>query len=90
MAIIICKNCGGKISSTRKTCPHCGVSIIETKICPECEEVVDASILECPTCGYVFENEVSEIKPAPIKEEKLTIEKISHENKPAYQGGIRG
>lgn len=90
MAIIICKNCGGKISTTRKTCPHCGVSIIETKICPECEEVVDASILECPTCGYVFENEVSEIKPVPIKEEKLAKEKISKENKPANQGGIRG
>ena len=90
MAIIICPECGGKVSTTLKECPHCNYRFNDTKICPECGEEIDINLSKCPICGFVLENEVSEIKPVPIKEEKLTKHNISHENKPAYQGGIRG
>ena len=54
MAILICPSCGGKVSSTRTTCIHCGYEFTAKKTCPECEEVIDYNVRECPICGYEF------------------------------------
>ena len=54
MAIVICPSCGGKVSSTRTTCMHCGYEFTAKKTCPECEETIDYNVRECPICGYEF------------------------------------
>ena len=51
MALVKCKECGKKISSTAKECPNCGYKN-ENKICPECGVVVDANDSVCPECGF--------------------------------------
>ena len=64
MSIVLCPECGGKVSTTRKTCPHCGFDFSETnndiKIqCPECEAKLELGVAVCPECGFVFdENKV--------------------------------
>ena len=35
MALIKCSECGKEVSSSAKTCPHCGIKI-NFKKCPEC------------------------------------------------------
>ena len=54
MGIIICPACGGKVSTTRMSCSHCGYALETKKICPECESEIDIDAQECPECGYVF------------------------------------
>ena len=51
MALIKCKECGESISSSAKTCPHCGYKN-EVSICPECGKKVKSSDINCPDCGY--------------------------------------
>ena len=51
MALIKCKECGESISSSAKTCPHCGFKN-EVSICPECGKKVKSSDINCPDCGY--------------------------------------
>ena len=51
MALIKCKECGESISSSAKTCPHCGFKN-EVSICPECGKKVKSSDVNCPDCGY--------------------------------------
>ena len=51
MALIKCKECGESISSSAKTCPHCGYKN-EVSICPECGKKVKSSDVNCPECGY--------------------------------------
>lgn len=51
MALIKCKECGESISSSAKTCPHCGFKN-EVSICPECGKKVKNSDINCPDCGY--------------------------------------
>lgn len=64
MSIVLCPECGGKVSTTRKTCPHCGFDFSETKndikfLCPECESELELGVAVCPECGFVFdENKV--------------------------------
>lgn len=64
MSIVLCPQCGGKVSTTRKTCPHCGFDFSETnndiKIqCPECKAELELGVAVCPECGFVFdENKV--------------------------------
>ena len=51
MALIKCEECGESISSSAKTCPHCGVKInLET--CPECGRKLKGDEINCPDCGY--------------------------------------
>ncbi len=73
MAIIICPSCGGKISSTRKTCSHCGYELKATKVCPECEETIEENTKECPVCGYEFDSASVENVPEaePVKENEV-------------------
>ena len=51
MALIKCEECGKNISSSAKTCPHCGVKTnLET--CPECGRKLKGDEINCPDCGY--------------------------------------
>jgi len=62
MAILVCKECGGKVSDKATKCPHCGapveISIKPLIKCNECGESIDATLDICPYCG------------APVKQEK--------------------
>lgn len=64
MSIVLCPECGGKVSTTRKTCPHCGFDFSKTNndikfLCPECESELELGVAVCPECGFVFdENKV--------------------------------
>ena len=50
MALIKCKECGNEISSSAKTCPHCGVKTnLET--CPEFGRKLKGDEINCPDCG---------------------------------------
>lgn len=51
MALIKCKECGESISSSAKTCPHCGYKN-EISICPECGKKVKETDINCPECGF--------------------------------------
>ena len=53
MGIRICPDCGGKVSTSRENCIHCGY-VFPTVICPDCASEVDKKLLECPICGYMF------------------------------------
>ncbi len=51
MALIKCSECGEQISSSAKTCPHCGIKISLAK-CPECGKKLKGDESNCPDCGY--------------------------------------
>ena len=51
MALIKCKECGESISSSAKTCPHCGFKN-EITTCPECGKKIKGTENNCPECGY--------------------------------------
>ena len=51
MAWIKCSECGESISSSAKTCPHCGVKI-NLQTCPECGAKLKGDEINCPECGY--------------------------------------
>ena len=51
MALIKCKECGEEISSTAKTCPHCGIKL-EITTCPECGKKLKGDETVCSECGY--------------------------------------
>ncbi len=59
MGIMICPNCGGKVSTTRSDCPHCNY-VFKKKICPDCNEEVLEDVKECPVCGHYFDEVVKE------------------------------
>lgn len=51
MALIKCNECGKEISSSAKTCPHCGIKI-SLSTCPECGKKLKGDETTCPECGY--------------------------------------
>lgn len=51
MALIKCSECGQEISSSAKTCPHCGIKI-SLQTCPECAAKLNGDEINCPECGY--------------------------------------
>ena len=51
MALIKCKECGSEISSTAKSCPHCGYKN-DNKVCPECGNSVGTNDKVCSSCGF--------------------------------------
>lgn len=51
MALIKCNECGKEISSSAKTCPHCGIKI-NLSSCPECGKKLKGDETTCPECGY--------------------------------------
>lgn len=58
MSLIKCPECGGTVSDTAATCPHCGAPIIK---CKECGEILPGGTATCPHCGapadVVYEKE---------------------------------
>ena len=79
MGIRICPKCGGKVSSSRNDCIHCGYVFPITKKCPDCEEDVDISVAECPICGYPFV--AQEKVEQPVLIEDNAEEKVVQESK---------
>mgnify|MGYP004531507233 CR=1 FL=1 len=51
MTLIKCKECKKEISSSAKTCPHCGYKN-EVITCPECGTAVKTTDDVCSECGY--------------------------------------
>ena len=51
MTLIKCKECKKEISSSAKTCPHCGYKN-EVITCPECGTAVKTTDDVCLECGY--------------------------------------
>ena len=51
MALIKCPECSKEISSSAKTCPHCGIKV-EKITCPECGKKLKGDEKNCPDCGY--------------------------------------
>jgi len=47
MAISQCRECGDKVSTEAKTCPHCGVPHPTTEGCTQCN---GSGYIECPAC----------------------------------------
>lgn len=65
MALIKCKECGNDVSSSAKTCPHCGIeinNIPEKSFCPECGNKVNNSDDFCPECGFPIKKKSAQTK----------------------------
>lgn len=80
MSLIICGNCGKKISNKAKMCPNCGISLVEEPapaFCEECGSRIPHGAESCPQCGCpaptaeVFEKKArkTELKKNKIKKE---------------------
>ena len=76
MGIRICPKCGGKVSTSRNNCIHCGYVFPTTKTCPDCGEEIDINAKECPICGYPFEQEAA--NEAPVQQEPV-LEEVKEE-----------
>ena len=62
MAIIVCPECGEKVSDKAMSCVHCGCKLF---ICPECGSVNTEKLEICPECGYCIKEEDEEDEGAP-------------------------
>ena len=47
---VFCDNCGSKIIGSQRYCGGCGAKVSK-RICPSCEQIVDANLTFCPLCG---------------------------------------
>ena len=67
MAIILCSECGGKLSDTAMFCPHCGIPTQQLSKLPnttqhqekqeDSHEIgIETSSLRCPNCGGVLQS----------------------------------
>lgn len=54
MAITICPDCSGKVSTKAQSCPHCGhpMAAHEAPTCPECRATLPAGSGACAACGF--------------------------------------
>jgi RNA polymerase subunit RPABC4/transcription elongation factor Spt4 len=77
MALIKCTECGGTISDTATTCPHCGAPIIK---CKECGRILPEGSSMCPYCGapadVVYEKDEKKTPLPKQGGEKSSIGKI--------------
>ena len=62
MAILICPECGGKVSDKAPSCPHCGYATTPSVIPPHVEEKptlrevgLKVTSLVCPSCGNALQ-----------------------------------
>lgn len=47
---VFCDNCGAKIIGSQRYCGGCGAKVSK-RICPSCDQIVDANLVFCPLCG---------------------------------------
>lgn len=82
-----CSNCGHKLAESAKFCDSCGASVGvlvkqegrkvafdgEIHKCPQCGEVVDSFVGNCPSCGYELRgvNAVSSVQKLAEKLEEI-------------------
>ena len=62
MALIECPECGGKVSNSAVSCPHCGFPIKarlrnEGPFCPHCGSKNEPSSIYCRHCGKAMNGE---------------------------------
>lgn len=57
MAIIVCPECGGKVSDKATACVHCGCNFF---VCPECGKVYLENVEVCSECGYQMKVDATE------------------------------
>lgn len=58
MALIMCPECGGQVSSTAKQCVHCGCKY---SVCPECGRIYKGDIAKCSDCGFQISEKRKEL-----------------------------
>lgn len=46
-----CPECGGQVSDSAVSCPHCGYSLTNLKHCEECNALITENNAVCPQCG---------------------------------------
>ncbi len=86
MAIIVCPECGEKISDTVKQCVHCGVKII---VCPECGKIHTSNVSICTECGFAIEKPLhNKVECKTSKEVMENWEKAGFVNKYVYSNYI--
>ena len=83
-----CSKCGKQISESAKFCTSCGApvqpvddntkrqSVYEGKIhkCPNCGEIIDSFVTECPACGYELRSSKS---LGNVRELSQILQKVS-------------
>jgi len=71
MSLIQCPECGGMISDTAPSCPHCGMDIDH---CKECDALLPSTAKFCPQCGKQVKLATSQIYEVAAKQQrKYTI-----------------
>lgn len=65
MALIECPECGGKVSNSAVSCPHCGFPIKaslrnEGPFCPYCGNKNEPSSVYCRHCGKAMNGELAD------------------------------
>ena len=76
MALTKCMECGGLISDTAKSCPHCGAPIVK---CSECGKILPANAETCPYCGTRQAVTYEEVK-LPVKYQEANDKQSVHRN----------
>ena len=76
MSLVVCKQCGAKISEEYNFCPYCKASIggppkLETHIgeefCPSCNAKTSRTQKFCPICGHPLTINVEEVLNATLR-----------------------
>ena len=81
MALTVCPECNGKISTSSEHCVHCGCRLI---FCPECGNAMVAGTKLCPECGASLETSqgVAMVNQELKEEPKAAPTKAAEEKKP--------
>ena len=51
MGLIVCRDCGNKVSEFAESCPECGCPVVKKITCFECGAPVSDDDDICPKCG---------------------------------------
>lgn len=81
MALIICKNCGKKVSDTAKNCIHCGVSLLLEEVPPQ-PPAVEEMVEQKEQTSEKLDNFVK-FKNLDKKQQKALLKEFWKEDLPA-------
>lgn len=59
---VFCDNCGAKIIGSQRYCGGCGAKVSK-RICPSCDQIVDANLTFCPLCGERLQENNGNVTP---------------------------